>query len=288
VTGRVTRRRELVLAWAVVGLGFAVLSFHAAALPYFWMTLGTFPAAAGAIALGPIAELLPTPRITRLVVGALWCGLAIGIVPITLETLRGDQAVQRDALAFVARDFPAAARGFHPERAIFCRRDPAPFGVYFTQQIHTRLNTGPDAADNAARFVAEFRSRPISFIVESYRLAQFPDPVRAFWNSHYVLYADAVYVAGVRHQGPAGRRGTIDVIVPGRYRWNADVGDLVVDEATTLAPGDELDLAVGVHALRAATGIHEGILTLALPDPPDVRPRSFYGSPMIRQLRGRP
>ena len=38
--------------------------------------------------------------------------------------------------------------------------------------------------------------RPIAYIVDSYRLGQFPEDIRSFWSQHYVWYARSLYIAG--------------------------------------------------------------------------------------------
>jgi len=59
---RVTRWRELMVAWALLALGYKIMTFHASAFPYFWLTLGLFPAAAVFFAYGPAAELAGIAR----------------------------------------------------------------------------------------------------------------------------------------------------------------------------------------------------------------------------------
>ena len=116
------------LAWAVLLLGVAVGLFHAAAFRYFWMTLGLFPAIAFAIAREPILGLAQaaTPRARRLAVVGFCLLLAVPGV-MTMGFLLSDaQAVQRDSLGFVHRNFrPRGGRLPSRERPLLPGRPAA-------------------------------------------------------------------------------------------------------------------------------------------------------------------
>ncbi|MEE9577098.1 MAG: hypothetical protein V3W35_06770 [Gemmatimonadota bacterium] len=120
--------RSLLLAWAILALGTAVMLFHAGAFPYFWMTLGLFTATAFAVSLDPIRSSFTSPKAWRIVAGSLWGFLVIQATFTQTGLLQDTQRVQRESLAFIDRNFTANQEGFHPERALFCRdtADPLP------------------------------------------------------------------------------------------------------------------------------------------------------------------
>ncbi len=120
---------------------------------------------------------------------------------------------------------------------------------------------------NRADWIEEFRSRPIAYIVESYRLSQFPDEIRDFWAKHYIWYARSLYIAGYDIAEPR----EVDIIVPGRYRWDADptspAASLQLGNAL-LRPDEEIELAEGSLPAQAIGGDARGQLILAdLPRP---------------------
>jgi hypothetical protein len=135
-------RREaavpLVVAWAVLALGLAIGAFHASAFAYFYMTLGLFPAVALAIAAPALRSAVPAERqqLVRIATIGVWAVLAIQGVARMAELTLDTQAVQRESLAFVHRNFDDDAIGFHPERAPFCRSEDAPLKQYFSQTIY--------------------------------------------------------------------------------------------------------------------------------------------------------
>jgi len=192
------------------------------------------------------------------------------------------------AVGFVARNFAPRDQGFQPESALFCRPDPAPFPTFFTQDIAAAFHRA-DGPERTARFIQEFRTRPITFLVSSFRLQQFPAEVRRFWSLHYVPYRDNVFVPGRELEGEEGTEVSLEILVAGRYRWwpalVAGADDVTVD-GTPVAPHADLFLEAGPHTARMRRQTH-GWLTLALHDPPgDGHFPPFYGLAMLRENSG--
>ncbi|MFN0253185.1 MAG: hypothetical protein ACKV2T_40300 [Kofleriaceae bacterium] len=259
-------RRSFVVV-AVLVVGVAVTLFHAAAFPYFWITLGLFPAVA--IGLGWPAARTYFPRASLVVVAAALALFAWRAIPYRGETLVDTRAVQRESLDFVD-GLPPALRGFHPDGGLACRRDPSPFPVYLRERV-AKFATSPDMG---AGFITELRGRPVAFIVRTYRLEKFPPDVRAFWADHYVPYRGTVELVGQRiHADTAGVR-LMEIIVPERYRWISVRGDLVVG-GVTLRPGETIALPVGTSRL-AWHGAIDGVLVLAVDTPMSPARAPYY------------
>jgi hypothetical protein len=273
------RDARLCAAWLVLATGLGVGLFHAAAFAYFWMTLGLFPAVALALAAEPIRRELFAGRPARLhaAAAALWLLLLVPGVRALWTQLDDSQAVQRDSLEFVHRNFGGDGVGFHPESALFCGRE-APLGSWFSYDIYRRFE-GPRRDAEIARFYSTFRAEPVRFLVESFRLAQFPPELREFWHANYQPYRASVFVAGRRLRGARGSSQPFELIVPGPYRW-IPVGapaSLRVGERR-LAPGEVADFAAGTHAAFFDEDVPDGVLVLALDEPPRDAPRAFYKS----------
>jgi hypothetical protein len=255
------------LAGAALAMGVGVAVFHAAAFFYFWMTLGLFAAAAGALAVEPVRALFGArERAARAALAGLWLALAGQAALASLECLRDTQAIQRATLAFVRRNFSAGEAGFQPERALFCRADAEPLPLYFSQHIHARFG-GPRGAENAARLIDEFRARPVKFLVESWRLGQFPPEVQRFWLENYPHYYGAARVAGRRVAGAAGVEQRVDLVAAGRYRW-LPLGAAVPAEIDGVerAPGEVFELDAGPHLIVLRGELTDGLLVLAMRD----------------------
>jgi hypothetical protein len=280
--------RTLVVAWAVVALGVAVGAFHAGAFPYFWMTLGIFPAVALALGFDRVLHLLDAPRDRAILVALIGLLLAVPSIRASILLQEDSQAPQRMALAFVSRNFAPEDRGFQPESALFCRPDPAPFPTFFSQDIAAAFY-GADAPERIANFIREFRARPIRFLVSSIRLQQFPAEVRQFWAVHYAPYRDNVFVAGRELEGEAGTEISFDLLAPGRYRWWPGLSagaDAVSIDGTPVVPHADILLEAGPHGASLRRQTH-GWLTLALRDPPGDGPfPPFYGLAMLRENSG--
>jgi uncharacterized membrane protein YhaH (DUF805 family) len=276
----VKRRRAdaLAVAWAVLALGAAVAAFHASAFAYFWMTLGLFPAVALALAAPSLREALPEPRrrLIPLATTGLWLVLAAQGVARFAELSIDTQSVQRESLSFIHRNFDEDAIGFHPERAPFCRREADPMQVYFSQTI-MRSFGGDDRESNTRWFIGDLRKRPVRYLVQSFRLNQFPVEVRRFMADNYQPYHASVFVAGRRLEGPSGGRDEFELIVPGRYRWlpfetpaSIRIGNRL------LAPGETADFTIGIHTAEFVDDVAAGILVLAMDEPPTSAPLAFY------------
>jgi hypothetical protein len=272
------RAKLLVVAWAVLALGLVVAIFHASAFAYFWMTLGLFPAVALAIAAPQLREALPEARrgLVPLATAGLWLVLGVqGFARIALLSI-DTQSVQRESLTFLHRNFGDDAIGFHPERAPFCRRETNPMRLYFSQVIYRHF-AGDRREQYTQRLLQDLRERPVQYVVQSFRLNQFPVEVRRFLADNYQPYRASVFVAGRRLSGPSGGRSEFELIVPGHYRW------LPLGAATPirigkrlLAPGDTIELAAGDHEVEFVDDVAEGMLVLAVDDPPTTAPLAFY------------
>jgi hypothetical protein len=271
---------EVLLAWAVATLGLAVGLFHAAAFRYFWMTLALFPAVAICLGRRAIRAWL-APRAGRLLPAAVAAFAALVALPAGLQSallLRDTQSVQRASLGFVHRHFAATDVGFQPESALFCQAGRQEFGTYFSQRIHQHF-AGRHREARTARLLRTFRETPIKFIVQSFRLNQFPVELRRFWAENYQPYRDAVFVAGRRLAGPRGGEVAFELFVPGRYRWLPRGGPhpLAIGERT-LGAGEVVELAAGRHVARFVEDVADGMLVLAVGEPPGPAPLPFYES----------
>jgi hypothetical protein len=265
------------LAWAVLGLGLTVAAVHAAAFAYFWMTLGLFPAVGLALALDPIRTRLPDrpTALAHLALAAIWLSLALpGALHMGL-LLRDSQAVQRHSLEFVHRNFARSDAGFHPEGAVFCG-PPQPLGVWFSQHIYRQFE-GPQRERTMGYFLHTFRERPLHYIVQSFRLNQFPTELRRFWADNYQPYRGSVFIAGRHLEGTRGESSDIEIVVPGRYRWLPFEGHQAVRIGERrLEPGAIVDLEAGEHRATFVDDVAGGALVLAVNEPPALAPQAFY------------
>jgi hypothetical protein len=271
--------RSLAVAWAVLALGLAVGLFHAAAFAYFWMTLGVFPALALATARGPMLNLLPAsgPVRTAACVG-FWLLLALPGVATMLALLEDTQSVQRESFAFVQQNFDVSAPGFHPESGLFCRGDGQPIRHYYSRDIY--MNFGRDGTEaNRQKLIAKFHDEQIQFVLHSFRLNQFPVEVRRFWSDNYQPYRASVFVAGRRLAAGAGHGLELDfeLVAPGEYRWLPRDGPRAIAiDGRPIAAGDVLRLEAGPHHARFPRPDSDGMLVLAMQEPPGTAPLSFY------------
>lgn len=269
--------RPLLVAVAVMALGFVVGRFHRSAFPYFWMTLGLFFASAIALGWAGIRALLPRVHgaLAALLVG--WC--LYHAIPARAGHLVDTQAIQEASLAFVERNFDRAQRGFHPEGALFCRRDPDPIPARFNDGLHAYFG-GPRRAERIASFIREHRTRPIAFVVETRRVLNYPREITELWATHYVRYYGPVKIAGRAIAGRRGERVQVELIVPGAYRWlvrDSARATIAVDGAH-VRPGDGLVLEAGVHEI-ALLDDADGMLVLAVKDLPWLTRVPFFAQP---------
>lgn len=284
VSGRraLRHRSDLIASWTVLLLGLAVGVFHGGAFPYFWMTLGLFPAVAIAIGWAALTEAYGAAagRGILVIAGAL---LVSSAAPAARALHQDTQRVQRDAESFIARNFNRDARGFQTEGALLCRSDPQPFPAYFADGA-ARAFGGADGRARTDAFIGEFRSRPVSFLIV-HRLFAFPEAVREFWDAHYVLYKDEVMVPGREIRGRRGGRNPFEVIVPGRYRWIADAGHAPLSVGTTtLQTGETIELRADTYIVTLDGDASSGILALALGEEPQPEGAPFYAPAAIREL----
>lgn len=188
-----------------------------------------------------------------------------------------------------AAPFPRDMRGFHPEKALFHRHDPSPFGVFFYPHIRL-IFFGADGSTNTENFIEEFRKRPVAFLVDSHRLRMFPPRVQQFWARHYVRYAEGVYVAGTMLKGDAGTKVGFEVLAPGEYKLilPAKHPKARIDiDGTTVEPGSTLSLEAGVHRIELLDPIELALFTLNLPEPPDTSTfHPFYDPIALAELDG--
>jgi hypothetical protein len=277
---RKERMDGLWIAWATLALGGAVAAFHASAFAYFWMTLGLFPAVALAVSADSLRRALPDgrERTAALVTAGLWLLLvsqgAVRAAEMSIDT----QGVQRESLAFVHRNFESTDAGFHPEHGPFCRREDETLGLYFSQVLYRHF-AGPHRETYARNFLGHFRERPVKFLLESFRLNQFPVEIRRFFAENYQPYRASVFVAGRRLEGDRGQPIPFELIAAGRYRWLpfqepqiVRIGDQVLE------PGQVAHFDAGQHAAEFSVEAGMGMLVLALDDPPSLAPLSFYKS----------
>jgi hypothetical protein len=274
---RIARTRRMTLAWAVLALGAAVAAFHAAAFAYFLMTLGLFAAVSFTVALPALRSAFAAhwPTAERLAPPVLWAALLLGALLQTGLALDDSQAVQRDSLRFVHRNFSPERAGFQPETALFCGVKQ-PIGLWFSQRIY-RTFESPQRNREIQQLIERFRAEPVHYLVQSFRLNQFPTPVRVFWDENYQAYRDAVFVAGRRLQGNAGQRSAFDLLVSAPYRWlpigNANA---IRVDGEPLAPADVRFLSAERHEVSFGADGTRGLLVLALDEPPNRAPLPFY------------
>ena len=264
------------LAWGILGLGLAVGMFHAGAFPYFWITLGLFPAVGIAVGMPVIRGRARQSRRMAPLEFVVWAGLIVTAAFAGSSLSRDTQAVQRDTLRLVDANFAGSSEGFSTDRALLCREDEDPFPVYFSQHIFERFS-GRGAAETTTGFLDEFRYRPVTFMVESFRLDHFPDVVKDFWAEHYVQYAAGLLVPGISLDISNDSEATIfEVIVPGEYRlYGVESGAVATVDGVPLRDGETVLLDRGPHVVQAGSDT-EGLLALSLPDPPDLPARQFF------------
>jgi len=280
------QRRPLQIGLLVAVLGVAVARFHTASFPYFWITIGVFPAVAIALGWAGIRELLPRAHVP-VAIGAWVMVLVLGAT-FRGETLQDTQQIQRDTFAFIDQHLDASMRGFHADGGLVCRQDPDPLRVYLGQTI-TFVLGGADGQRNTAKLIEDFRSRPVAFIIQTHRLTSFPRAIREFWANHYVLYAHAVMLPGRTIAGLAASTREVDIIVPGAYRWlpgMASPAARLAIAGTQLRPGDTITLARGAHTAELLDPVAAGMLVLAVAAPPGSTASPFYDAGLILELAG--
>lgn len=274
--------------WAVLLLGVAVAVFHGSSFPYFIMTAGLFTAVALALTTG--STLAYAGRMAWPVLVALIALSAMQSMTESLEMLSETQREQRETLRLAYELNLRNRRGYQVEGALFCSSDPDPIPTMFSQDIARHFRMSPKSAEHIADFISEFRSRPIAYLVESYRLRQFPEEIHRFFANHYVWYGKSLYLAGFRLDLSADEPRFVDVIVPGLYRWTPDTAfrtKPLVLNGQALAPLGELWLAVGQHTVLVRDRPVVGSLILAdLPASERTGYPAFYHQRQVLQLGG--
>ena len=266
--------RLLGVAWLVALAGFGVVLFHAARFPYFYMVLGLFPAAAGALTLLVFFRNVRSRRARAAFAAMIWVPMAgLGITQAAQSTL-DRQKIQRESLAFVSTALPPEAHGFGNKGEFVCRKDTHPFPVLFGMHV-VSLFSG-EAGEKAARdYIRGFRRRPVWFMVAPD--IPFHPLFRSFWQTHYVLYRGAVRVPGRRVRGGASWSGTFESVVTGAYVWLPDspTSRLRIGREVLAAGGTTRLIASSTYRLKLPEG-GSGILVLSLPEPPAADTGAFY------------
>jgi hypothetical protein len=271
--------------WLTFILGLAVIAFHGSSFPYFVMTAGLFPALGLAMPSGrPLAM---SGRWAWPLVVLLVAMAALQSARESVQMLYDTQLEQRETLRLVYDSPLNTRRGYQVEGALFCMRDPDPLPALFSQGIWQRFSSSSDAANNRDSFIEEFRTRPVAYIVDSYRLGQFPSEIGGFWAEHYIWYARSLYIAGYNIAGPR----EIDIIVPGRYRWDAaseSPNAVLRIGSKEIRPGQAIEFGVGTTTGEVIGEHARGQLMLAdLPRPDRNGYPAFYHRRQIDQLGGR-
>jgi hypothetical protein len=277
-------QRRLWFAWSALAAMVIIASFHTAMFPYFWMTLGLFPASALGYVAEELAEVLPE-RIRGFVIVAWAAFLCLPAALYCATLLHDSQRVQRDALQFIAREFAADAGGFQLEGALACRHEADPFPIYFRGHIERDFR-GPDAPRRIETFIRRFQSRPVRFLIDSHMIGFFPEPILRFWRDNYQPYRGPVRVVG-RALTDASTADW-DVFAPGAYRWDAldSARQAVVEvDGQLLRDRQTVALASKRYTLRARGG--EGRIVLAVGAPPVPSNQPFYDDAAIREIIGR-
>lgn len=277
-------QRQLSLAWALLAAGTGVAVFHSGAFPYFWITLGLFPAVALGASFDAWSDVFPE-RVRALTV-AMFCLCLIAPAAIyTLTILDDTQRPQREALRFTAAELGPPRLGFQLEGALLCRKQSDVFKVYFRPHIEAAF-AEPGAAGKISAFIQNFRDKPVHFVIDSHMIGFFPKPITEFWQANYLPYRGPVCVVG--RALAAGESVRWDVFAPGPYRWLAldaartaelEVGGVKLRDRQTIA------LERGIHELHA---VDAGWLVYAVHSGPSQTSDAFYAYPPIREIIGGP
>jgi hypothetical protein len=270
--------RELIVVAAVLLVGAAVALFHAARFPYFYIVLGLFPAAMGALLIGPIFGMVARPQSRLAFLAMVWIPLALLAVGQAERLIADDQGHQRASLAFVARNFSIDAHGFNSRAAFACRQEANPFPTWFHEHVRARFESEPAAEENTRWLMQEFRSRPVAFMIPPLPWEPYPAELWSFWATRYVQYSGPVHVPGRKLRGSPGSSGTFEVILPGEYVWlpaSPESGPIDIAGMTLHAGSTVLLDQPGEYRLALPEG-GEGSLVLALPEPPTPLVRHFY------------
>ncbi len=101
--------------------------------------------------------------------------------------------------------------------------------------------------------------------------------MREFWAKNYQPYRGSVFVAGRRLAGEPGSDADFDLVVSARYRWLPLNGPTRVEiDGRIVEPGEVLWLDADAHRARFSAEAGEGMLVLAVGEPPGPAPLAFY------------
>lgn len=278
-------QKERIVLLTISGLWILTIAvgvLHGSRFPYFLMTLGIFISVSLGIGLPVSLQMFEKKKVRPLLIMGLTL-LFVMALPMLLTQSNDTQSNQRNAMRVVQDPGLRGLRGWQNEGALFCKHDPDYKDALFTLFINQLGEAGPGSFD---QFLDDFRDRPISFIVDSYRMVNYPSEVRRFWSEHYVAYRDGVLLAGFPIAAGEPSR-SVEVISPGSYRWWPAPGrdrEKVVVNNQQLSRGDTVHLAIGWHTLKGVSEKTAGILSLATVLPPDASRQPFYADTHAPQI----
>ena len=274
--------------WAVLLLGVAVVILHGSGYPYFLMTAGLFPAVALGLASGPLLRTLIRGRTTIVVLCAFT--LILGSVPITIELLNGRQVDQRDTIQWINSSGLGVNHGYQVDGALICMADHDQIEPLSHTLNMRSLYTHSVIDQLVDEFLADFRERPVSYVLDVDRLTQFPKAAQEFWADHYLWYFGSVWVAGFEFTQATADR-SIDVIVPGKYRWvptGRNTAAKLYISGQELLPRERIELQAGSHKLSISPTDARGVLVMDLASAPGTDPRPFIDPQQLRRLYSLP
>ena len=108
----------------------------------------------------------------------------------------------------------------------------------------------PEQRQNIEAFIRKFYDDRVGYLVRSYRMDQFPNEIRTFWNSHYIPWKGAVYLAGAFLNSKKGMKQSVDLVVSGRYIWVPDEMEMPIRiDGSVLGPYQLMELRAGAHVI---------------------------------------
>jgi hypothetical protein len=273
---RDARTRRMALAWAVLALGAAVGRVPRRRVRLLPDDAGPVRAVAFTLALPALRSAFAAlaergaPRAP-----VLWAALLLGAAAPDRLALDDSQAVQRDSLRFVHRNFSPDRAGFQPETALFCGVRQ-PIGLWFSQRIYqTFEGPQPDDEVTAADHALPAPSPPLLPSCSS-GSNLFRIPCACSGHENYQPYRDSVFVA---RPGGSGRRRRDRELRPARcarYRW-LPIGEAVPIEVDGRPSSPVRDRARPGTTRRGSPPTARGPPSCSRSDePPSRRRSSFY------------
>jgi hypothetical protein len=158
-----------------------------------------------------------------------------------------------------------------------CRPDPDPFRVRFHQTVVAEFG-GERATANMRDLLAEFRTRPVSFMILPDNAGGYPREIVEFWLTRYVPYRASALVPGRAVRGEPGTSGTFEVIVSGEYIWRPSPDEVPLEfDGQLLEPGATVTVAEpGTYRIGLPQG-GGGMIALNLREPPAPDPQFYKG-----------